>query len=133
MQLQNYNVRFFLPTEVEVLFVVAEKWEHHSGTDMVNAVHGKPPWLETAPNAVIDYRLALKRSEQDKELPEVEQMDEQMSEKDKDARDKGLLLVARLEQLAKTDPGFQNWLKVGFDQIESGQWIVFDEDGWKEE
>lgn len=131
--LQRSDVRVFSPTEVAVLCGVAEKWEHHSGTDMVHAVHGEPPWLETAPNAVIDYRLALMRSGKDKEPQEVEQMDEKMSTKDQEARDKGLQLVARLEQLAQTDPSFRNWLQVGFDQIASGQSVTYCESGWKEE
>jgi uncharacterized phage-associated protein len=130
--LRNYNIQVFTSTEVAVLYAVAQKWEHHSGGDMVRAVHGEPPWLETAPNAVIDYRLALKRSGKDRELPE-EHMDEQMTAEDREAREKGLQLVARLEQLVQTDQGFCTWLQVGFDQIESGQTVTFGIDGWEED
>jgi uncharacterized phage-associated protein len=130
--LQPYMVHVFLPTEVAVLFAVAEKWEHHSGSDMVRAVHGEPPWLETAANAVIDYRLALKRSIKDSEHTEEELMDEKMSAEDKEARDKGLQLVTRLERLAKTDEGFRRWLQVGFDQVEADQVVALREDGWEE-
>lgn len=131
--LQPCNVHVFSPTEVAVLCAVAEKWEHHSGTDMVHAVHGEPPWLETAANAVIDYRLALKRSGKDSEPSEVEQMDEKMSAEDREAREKGLKLVARLERLAQTNEGFRRWLRVGFDQVEAGQVVAVGEDGWEEE
>jgi len=130
--LQRYNVQVFSPTEVAVLCAVAEKWEHHSGSDMVNAVHGEPPWLETAANALIDYRLALMRSGQDKEPQEVEQMDEKLSAEDQEAREKGLQLVARLEHLAQTDAGFRAWLQVGLDQIASGQYVTYGEDCWEE-
>jgi uncharacterized phage-associated protein len=131
--LRPYDVHVFLPSEVAVLFAVAGKWEHHSGADMVRAVHGEPPWIETAANAVIDYRLALKRSGKDSEPPEVEQMDEHLSKEDREAREKGLRLVARLEHLAQTDSGFRRWLQVGFDQVEAGQVVAVGEDGWEEE
>ena len=126
--LQPCDVHVFSSTEVAVLCAVAEKWEHHSGTNMVHAVHGEPPWLETAANAVIDYRLALKRSGKDSEPSEVEQMNEKITAEDREARDKGLQLVVRLENLAKTDEGFRRWLQVGFDQVEAGQVVAFDGD-----
>ncbi len=99
---------------------------------MVNAVHGEPPWLETAAYAVIDYRLALKRSGKDSEPQEVEQMSEKLSAEDQEARDKGLRLAAQLEELAQTDEGFRNWLQVGFDQVESGQVVPYEMDGCQE-
>lgn len=131
--LQPYNVHVFSATEVAVLFAVAGKWEHHSGGDMIRAVHGEPPWIETAVNAVIDYRLALKRSSKDSEPSEMELMDEQLSREDREAREKGLKLVARLERLAQTEDGFRRWLQVGFDEAESGQVVAVGEDGWEEE
>ena len=130
--LQPYNIGVFLPTEVEVLCAVVQKWEHHSGSDMVCAVHGEPPWLETSANAVIDYRLALKRSGKDSEPTEEEQMDEKMFVEDKELREKGLRLVAQLENLAQTDEGFRRWLQVGFSQVEAGHVVAASEDGWEE-
>jgi hypothetical protein len=37
-----------------------------------------------------------------------------------------------MEQFAQHDEGFRRWLQVGFDQIEVGEFVTFDEDGWKE-
>jgi uncharacterized phage-associated protein len=127
------DVQVFSPSEVAVLFEVAEKWAHHTGSDMVRAVHGEPPWLETAANAVIDYRLALKRPGKDCEPTEEEHMDERMSAEDRALRERGLRLVAQMEQLTQTDEGFRRWLQIGFDQEEAGQVIAVGEDGWEEE
>lgn len=131
--LRPYNVQVFSSSEVAVLCEVAEKWAYHSGSDMVRAVHGEPPWLETAANAVIDYRLALKRSGKDCEPTEEEHMDERMSAEDKALRERGLRLVALMEQLAQTDEGFRRWLQIGFDQIETGQVVAANEGGWEED
>lgn len=130
--LQEYDVHVFSPTELEKLHEVADKWSRHSGSDMVNAVHGEPPWLETAPNAIIDYRLSLKRSGKDSEQLEGEQMQEGISLEDRRERDKGLQLVAKMENLAATNDKFRSWLKVGFDQAEAGQVIALVEGSWEE-
>ena len=58
---------------------------------------------------------------------------ENLSAEDKEAREKGLQLVAHIEQLAQNDEGFRRWLQVGFDQITAGEFVTFNEDDWKEE
>lgn len=127
--LRHYDVSVFSPTEVEMLCAVAEKWQHHSGGEMVRAVHGEPPWLETDDWAVIDYRLAFKRSV--REMPEEEQMNENLSAEEREAREKGLQLVAQLEQRVQSDPEFRRQLQIGFDQVEDGQTVFFGGDGWE--
>src|SRR5258708_4927416 len=59
--------------------------------------------------------------------------DEELSPEDLAARKKGLALVARIEQLMQTDEGFRDWFQEGIDQIEAGQFVIFDENGWHEE
>ena len=130
--LQEYDVQVFSSIELETLHVVAEKWNYHSGREMINAVHGEPPWLETAPYEVIDYRLALKRSGKDSESLEVEQMNEKISAEDRKEREKTLQLAARLEHLVRTDDKFSRWLQRGYDQVEKGQVIALAEGSWEE-
>lgn len=128
--LQNYDVGVFSLTELEMLHEVAEKWAHHTGSDMVNAVHGEPPWLETADRAIIDYRLALKRSIQ--EFSEGEQMNENLSAEDQKAREKRLQRIAQLERRLQDDSEFRRKFQVGFDQIEADQTVFFSEGRWEE-
>jgi len=59
-------------------------------------------------------------------------MNKNLSAEDRGSRDKGLQLVARFENLVQTDEGFRRWLQVGFDQIASGQVVIFGDSGWKE-
>jgi hypothetical protein len=59
-------------------------------------------------------------------------MDELLSPEDKEARAKGLALVARFEYLIETDEGFRRWLQTGLDQAEAGEVFAFDESDWKE-
>jgi hypothetical protein len=55
-------------------------------------------------------------------------MDEYLSPEDRDARAKGLALVARFEHLVETDEGFRRWLQAGLDQVQAGQVYAFDMD-----
>lgn len=135
LPLRHYSVQVFSSSEVAILCNVAEKWEHHSGRDIIHAVHGDPPWLMTDENSLIDYRLVAFRSraggegfsEGDGEEPAVA-----LTAEDRLLHEEGLALVKRLEMLARQDTGFSNWLQVGIDDIEAGRWVLFDEDGWQD-
>ena len=59
--------------------------------------------------------------------------DEELSPEDREAREKGLQLVAHIERQMQTDEGFRTWFQEGFDEIAAGHFITFSEDGWKEE
>lgn len=65
------------------------------------------------------------------EIPAI-QFKENLSAKDTEAREKGFQLVAHMEHLAQNDGEFHRWLQIGFDQVETGEVVTFDEDGWKE-
>lgn len=130
--LQPYKVHIFTPSEVAEMYAVCEKWQHHSGSEMVRAVHGEPPWLETDPNAEIDYRLVYRRSSQDSEFSEEEQMNENLSPEDRKLRETGLQFGVQLENLIKTDARFCAWLDRGIEQIETGQTVTFGENGWED-
>ncbi|MFA5800170.1 MAG: Panacea domain-containing protein [Candidatus Peribacteraceae bacterium] len=61
-QLRPYDPKAFMPEEVETLHHVAEKWKHHTETEIKNATHGDPPWIATPKDAVIDYNLVFYRN-----------------------------------------------------------------------
>jgi len=63
----------FLPSEVEILSSVAEKWEHHSTNEIIAASHGEAPWLATENGETIPYALAYYRGKYDEPLTEVEE------------------------------------------------------------
>lgn len=48
-----------------------------------------------------------------------------MSDKDTEAREKGLQLVARIEQLCANNEGFRQWIQAGIDDIEAGRTMTF--------
>ncbi len=50
---------------------------------------------------------------------------------EREAREKGLQLVARIEQLYHTDEELRHWYPEGIDEIESGHFVTFSEDGWE--
>lgn len=60
-------------------------------------------------------------------------MNERLSSEDREAHEKGLQLVARIEHLYQTDEEFRRWYQEGIDEIEAGQFVTFSEDGWQEE
>lgn len=51
----------------------------------------------------------------------------------REASEKGLRLVARIEHLYQTDEGFRRWYQEGIDEIEAGHVVTFSEDGWNEQ
>jgi hypothetical protein len=58
---------------------------------------------------------------------------EDLSPEDREAREKGLQLVAHIEYLSRTSEEFRHWIQEGIDDIEAGRTAIFSEDGWKEE
>jgi hypothetical protein len=66
------------------------------------------------------------------EMPAI-LLDERMSAEDREAREKGLALAARIEYLYQTDTEFRRWYHEGIDEIEAGHFVTFSEDGWKDE
>ena len=65
------------------------------------------------------------------EIPAI-RLQEKLSAEDKKAQEKTLQLAARIEHLFETDEGFRGWLQIGFDQVEAGDMVTFDENGWQE-
>lgn len=59
--------------------------------------------------------------------------DEHLSPEEREAREKGLQLAARIEQLYQADEGFRLWYHKGLDDIEAGRTVTFSENGWSEE
>ena len=52
---------------------------------------------------------------------------------EREARQKGLQLAARIERLYQTDEEFRKWYHEGIDDLEAGRFVTFSADGWKEE
>lgn len=65
------------------------------------------------------------------EIPAI-RIIENLSEEDKEAQEKGSQLLAQMEHLFDTDESFSNWLQIGLDQIEAGETVTFDANGWQE-
>lgn len=59
---RNFNPKLFTPERIETLHHIAEKWAHHTGTEMRNASHGDPPWVATPKDHIIDYNLVFYRN-----------------------------------------------------------------------
>jgi len=91
---------------------------------------GKPPlitWLTSAEEtSIISSKTSTAKM---LTIP----LDEELSPEDREARKKGLALVARIEHLMQTDEGFHDWFQEGFDEIAAGHFVTFSEEGWKEE
>ena len=66
------------------------------------------------------------------EMPTIP-LDGELSPEDREARKKGLALVGHIAQLMQTDEGFHDWFQEGFDEIATGHFVTFSEEGWKEE
>jgi len=66
------------------------------------------------------------------EMPAI-LMNENISAENREVREKGLALAARIEHLYRTNQGFRRWYHEGIDEIEAGHFVTFSEDGWKEE
>jgi uncharacterized phage-associated protein len=58
----HHNPSVFKPSEIEMLCAVAEKWSHHTASEIVAASHGEAPWLATRKNEIIPYALAYYRA-----------------------------------------------------------------------
>lgn len=132
---RQYDITVFAPSEVEILASVAGKWLLHTGTNLMAATHGEPPWLETPPGAIIDYRLALLRTSREVETGEEdEEADKvlEMSAKEHTARTKGLALVRQMEQFEAEHPEFAVALHAAEQDIDEGRFMRFDNEGWQE-
>lgn len=66
----QHDPKVFAPTEVEMLCAVAEKWAHHTASEIVSAAHGEAPWIATAREEIIPYPYAYYRNKfaEDEEL-----------------------------------------------------------------
>lgn len=91
---------------------------------------GKPP-LITWPVQVQGTSVIPLKTVMD-DIPAIP-LDEELSPEDREARKKGLALVARIEQLMQTEEGFNDWFQEGFDEIAAGHFVTFSEEGWKEQ
>lgn len=132
LKLQDYKPDAFLPSELDVLSNVVMKWEHHSGSEMVRAVHGDPPWLMTDYGAIIDYKLtAFRRSEDALAETDEEEPTMNLTPEEETLRAEGLALVKKLEALAESDPEFSRRVQARIDEIEAGHYVLFDEAGWQ--
>lgn len=54
----KHNPNVFLPSEIEILCEISEKWQHHTAKEVVMASHGEAPWLATRNGEAIPYPLA---------------------------------------------------------------------------
>ncbi len=52
----------FSPTEIDVLYQVAQRWASHTTKQIEAATHGEAPWIAVARNEVIPYYLAHYRN-----------------------------------------------------------------------
>ena len=66
----QHDPQVFSPTEIEMLFAVAEKWAHHTANEVISATHGEAPWIATAREEIIPYPYAYYRNKfaEDEEL-----------------------------------------------------------------
>lgn len=53
-----------------------------------------------------------------------------LTPEEREARKKGLALVARVQKLIQTDEGFREWIQEGISEIEAGHFVTFDASGW---
>ena len=60
-----YNPGVLLSSELEMLGEVAQKWQHHSRAEIVEASHGEAPWIATRTDESIPYALAYYRGKYD--------------------------------------------------------------------
>ena len=58
----HHDPKVFLPTEIEMLCEVAEKWAHHTANEIVSATHGEAPWIATARDEIMPYPYAYYRN-----------------------------------------------------------------------
>jgi len=61
----SYNPNIFTSSEKKMLQEVAEKWQHHNRTEIVEASHGEAPWIATMIDEPIPYALAYYRGKYD--------------------------------------------------------------------
>ena len=61
LPLGQHDPSAFLPTEMEMLCGVADKWHHHTAQEIVIASHGEAPWIATRKGEQIPYALAYYR------------------------------------------------------------------------
>lgn len=52
----------FSPTELDVLYQVAQRWATHTTKQIEAATHGEAPWIAVGRNEVIPYHLAHYRN-----------------------------------------------------------------------
>lgn len=52
----------FAPTELAVLFQVAQTWAYHTTKQIETATHGEAPWIAVKQNEIIPYYLAYYRN-----------------------------------------------------------------------
>jgi len=133
--LQKADRSVFTESEWDMLQCVARKWRHHSGRDMINATHGEPPWRDTEPDAVIDYKLALQRDS----AGDVDNLGGQDTTEEKEtdmrttteidlAREQTLAYAKRIEHLWNTDPQVRARIERGIEQLEAGEVVPVDID-----
>jgi len=120
---QDPDLTVFSDAEREMLIIVARKWYWHTEREIVDAVHGDLPWQQTAPNAIIDYALAVEREREfilSMATEEIE--DDLLTPEDQQLRDDGLALMAQFEEMSRTNPTFQQWIQKGLISLQSGNY-----------
>lgn len=102
----------------------------YSGIHSLSEMTGKSP-LITWPTPVEETSIIPSKTAT-ADIPVI-LPDEELSPEDREARKKGLALVAHIAQLMQTEEGFRDWFQEGFDEIAAGHFVTFSEEGWKEE
>lgn len=134
--LRSYDPAVFTATEMDVLASVTQRWSHHSTNGIILASHGEPPWRRTPPEGIIDPQLVFLRSLEEGNMDDtnrpLEKSTMQLTVEQYSLRVKGQALVAQVEEFAAAHPEFMSYLAAAEQQIDSGEYDVFDENGWHE-
>ena len=66
------DTRVFAPSEMKMLCEIAEKWQHHTTAEIIQASHGEAPWVATRADELIPYALAYYRGKFDESTCDVD-------------------------------------------------------------
>lgn len=69
------NTSAFASSEMEMLREIAEKWQHHTTAEIIQASHGEAPWVATRTDEVIPYALAYYRGKYDEPACDADESD----------------------------------------------------------
>jgi uncharacterized phage-associated protein len=131
---RRHDVNVFSSAEVEMLFSVAEKWEHHSAHEMVLATHGEPTWRYTGQGEVIDPRLVYLREFSSRDEDETSKPLRgdlfTLTREEAELRARALASARRTAEYARAHPEYGVALQDALDSVAAGEYDTFDQAGW---